>query len=165
MKKVLILMMSLLMFFSMTLTTTFAEDKSTDITYEAPYTITLYDDGITYVIQIYSGEVLKEPSHTSKTGYNFLGWYVKDTDTKWNFDTVITEEISLEARYEKKEEEKKSSSKSSSKSNTTTSTSGYQLISTDAKGVTRDYGFGIGSTIICGGLCIYVMTRKKRDDD
>ncbi len=167
MKKYMCFMMGILLVFPLTMQITFAEDKNTDITYDAPVTIYLEDDGKTYVYSISYGETIQEPSHASKKGYHFLGWYVKDTDTKWDFQTVITEEIRLEARYEKtKEDSKSSDSKSSSSSTSTTSSSGYQLISTDVTGGTsREYGFGIGTTIITSGLCIYVMTRKKRDED
>ncbi len=167
MKKYLIVMMGLFLMFPMTLTTILAEDKtedkSTDITYDAPAKVTLYDYNLTIVYEINYGEVLKEPSHVSRDDYNFLGWYIKGTNDKWNFSTAITDDLELEARYEKKK--KDDDSKKSSSTTTTDSSNSYQMVSTDVISTSKEYFIPLGTTLVIGSLCILLTARKKKEHD
>ncbi len=43
------------------------------------------------------GKVLK-PTDPAKTGYTFLGWY--DGETLWDFETVVTSDLTLTAKWE-----------------------------------------------------------------
>ena len=167
MKKYLIVMMGLFLMFPMTLTTILAEDKtedkSTDITYDAPAKVTLYDYNLTIVYEINYGEALKEPSHVSRDDYNFLGWYIKGTNDKWNFSTAITDDLELEARYEKKK--KDDDSKKSSSTTTTDSSNSYQMVSTDVISTSKEYFIPLGTTLVIGSLCILLTARKKKEHD
>ncbi len=167
MKKYLIAMMGLFLMFPIILTTTLAEDKtedkSTDITYDAPAKVTLYDYNLTIVYEINYGEVLKEPSHVSRDDYNFLGWYIKGTNDKWNFSTAITDDLELEARYEKKK--KDDDSKKSSSTTTTDSSNSYQMVSTDVISTSKEYFIPLGTTLVIGSLCILLTARKKKEHD
>ncbi len=168
MKKYLIVMMGLFLMFPMTLTTTLAEDKtddkSTDITYDAPAKVTLYDYNLTIVYEISYGEVLKEPSHVSRDDYNFLGWYIKGTNDKWDFASAITDDLELEARYEKKKKDD-DSKKSSSSTTTTVSSNTYQMVSTDVISTSKEYFIPLGTTLVMGSLCILLTARKKKEHD
>ena len=168
MKKYLIAMMGLFLMFPIALTTTLAEDKtedkSTDITYDAPAKVTLYDYKQTIVYEINYGEALKEPSHASRDDYNFLGWYVKGTNDKWDFTTAITDDLELEAKYEAKKKDD-DSKKSSSSTTTTTSSSTYNMVSTDVISTTKEYFIPLGPTLVMGSLCIFLTIRKKKEHD
>ncbi len=154
--------------FPINLITTLAEDKFSDITYNAPAKVTLYDYNRTIVYEINYGEALREPSHVSRDDYNFLGWYIKGTNDKWDFATVITDDLDLEARYEKKKKDDDSSSKGSSSTSTTTkssSSSTYQVVSTEVLSTTKEYFIPLGTTLLMGSLCVFIFARKKREHD
>ncbi len=154
--------------FPINLIITLAEDKSSDITYNAPAKVTLYDYNRTIVYEINYGETLREPSHVSRDDYNFLGWYIKGTNDKWDFATVITDDLDLEARYEKKKKDDDSSSKGSSSTSTTTtssSSSTYQVVSTEVLSTTKEYFIPLGTTLLMGSLCAFIFARKKREHD
>lgn len=63
------------------------------------FTVTLDDDGEITEIQVERGDVLPEPEHKEKEGYEFDGWY--NGDEPWDFNTPITEDIDLKAKYTK----------------------------------------------------------------
>ena len=50
------------------------------------------------------GEKAAKPADPEKEGYKFLGWYEEGSDTAFDFDTAITKNITLTARFEKIEE-------------------------------------------------------------
>lgn len=56
-----------------------------------------YGEQTPTVQTIESGEKLTKPSDPKRSGYNFLGWFVGETE--FNFDTKITEDITLIAEW------------------------------------------------------------------
>ena len=62
------------------------------------YTVT-FDSGVTSQTIKYNGKAT-EPTAPTKDGYDFVGWY--EGDTKFDFDTKITKDISLTAKWEEK---------------------------------------------------------------
>ncbi len=74
---------------------------------EAHFTINSYtvtfnldneEENVTKKVNYY--EVVEEPSIPSKKGYTFDGWYVNDT--KYDFNTKITEDMVIQAKWTKK---------------------------------------------------------------
>lgn len=50
--------------------------------------------------QIDAGKKLEKPEEPTKIGYKFLGWYLNNKE--YNFDTPVTKNITLEAKWEAK---------------------------------------------------------------
>lgn len=63
-----------------------------------------YDGKGTYLkLTVRDGETVKRPSDPARSGYSFDGWYTKSSGgSKFDFDTVITEDITLYAQWIKK---------------------------------------------------------------
>lgn len=69
----------------------------------ATYTLTLYDDDGTTVldtITVEEGKAPTKPSNPDKPGYEFVGWFVTPTNAKeFDFTAVMTEDASAYARW------------------------------------------------------------------
>ena len=82
------------------------EPITADITLKAKWVIAYTvsfdaDNGSAATSQNVShGEKAVQPAAPEKTGYNFVHWFNTADDTIWNFDTIITAEISLKARWD-----------------------------------------------------------------
>ena len=79
----------------------FEKSVTSNITLEAKweentYTVT-FDSGVTSQTIKYNGTAT-EPTAPTKDGYDFVGWY--EGDTKFDFATKITKNISLTAKWE-----------------------------------------------------------------
>ena len=61
------------------------------------FTVTFSTDGAETKQTIAEGEKVSKPTAPTKTGYTFDGWY-KD-DTKFDFDTAITANVTLTAKW------------------------------------------------------------------
>ena len=63
------------------------------------YTVTFDSDGGSAVAaeHIISGNKLTEPQAPTKANHEFLGWYLGDT--KWDFDTPVTDSVTLRAKW------------------------------------------------------------------
>lgn len=101
MKRLLLLGLGALCVLPMNIEPVYAETKTVEIGYSVDAKVVLVDGNVTIEADVKCGEVMKEPSHVNKDGYKFLGWYIKGTNTKWNFSDSITEDLSLETRFEK----------------------------------------------------------------
>ena len=63
-----------------------------------PVTVTYKDGSGEYATQIVqTGETAIEPDVPSRQGYQFTGWYLGDT--KYDFNTAVTEDMTLTARW------------------------------------------------------------------
>lgn len=65
------------------------------------YTVTFDADGQTEDVSVKEGEKVSAREPVQKDGYTFLGWYLGDQ--KYDFDTPVTADITLCAKWEKKE--------------------------------------------------------------
>lgn len=65
------------------------------------YTVTFNSDGGSKVAskKVVDGKTVAKPSNPTKDGYKFLGWYLEDT--KYNFDSKVTKNITLKAKWER----------------------------------------------------------------
>ena len=68
------------------------------------YLVTFNSNGGSVVAPIKTGlaKTIDKPENPVKEGYHFVGWYLDGE--KFDFDTEITENITLQAEYEKQEE-------------------------------------------------------------
>ena len=68
------------------------------------YLVTFNSNGGSVVAPVKTGlaKTIKKPENPVKEGYHFVGWYLDGE--KFDFDTEITENITLQAEYEKQEE-------------------------------------------------------------
>lgn len=63
------------------------------------YTVT-FSDGVESQ-KVYSGDKATRPStDPTKAGHYFLGWFEEDSDTAFDFDQPITEDVTLTARFQ-----------------------------------------------------------------
>ena len=60
--------------------------------------VTYMDGEDVYAMQVVNGKA-SAPDTPVKSGYRFAGWY--SGDAKWNFDTPVTENLTLTAKWEK----------------------------------------------------------------
>ena len=65
------------------------------------YTVKFTVDGEDYDKRCVTntGSKISQPSDPAKPGYRFAGWY--NGDAKWDFDTPVTENLTLTAKWEK----------------------------------------------------------------
>ena len=68
---------------------------------DAEYTVEFDTDGGSKVesVSVVEGDPVKAPADPTKEGYEFLGWY--NGDAEWDFETPVTEDIVLTAKWEK----------------------------------------------------------------
>ncbi len=66
------------------------------------YTITINDGKKDKTIEVKYKENVKKPKTPKKTGYVFVGWFVGDDE--YDFNTPVTDDIKIEAKWTKKEE-------------------------------------------------------------
>jgi len=65
------------------------------------YTVEFYVDGALYDTQrVAEGETVDNPGEPAKDGYTFLGWF--DGDYEYDFDTPVTADLTLIAKFDKK---------------------------------------------------------------
>lgn len=64
------------------------------------YTVTFDTNGGTSIDKqiVEENSVIKEPDNPKRDNYKFLGWYLNDT--KYDFDTKVTGDITLKAKWE-----------------------------------------------------------------
>lgn len=48
------------------------------------------------------GDVLAKPDKPTKRGYTFKGWYDKDLEEEYDFDSAVTSDFTLYAKWKKK---------------------------------------------------------------
>ena len=67
------------------------------------YTVTfIADNGMENITQtIAVGEKASKPTNPVKEGYGFAYWFNETTGNEWNFDSVITTDINLKAKWDK----------------------------------------------------------------
>lgn len=63
------------------------------------YTVTFNNGSKSKVVEVKKNKVVHKPATPIKNGYKFIGWY--SNGVKFNFDTKITKNINLEAKYKK----------------------------------------------------------------
>ena len=65
------------------------------------YTITFNaDNGFTPTTQsVTEGNKVYKPIDPVKNGYTFVGWFNTANDTEWNFNNVVTEDVTLKAKW------------------------------------------------------------------
>ena len=64
------------------------------------YTVTFKNEDTETLVKVVKDEKVPKPADPTKTGYNFLGWY--EGDTKFDFNTAITADKTLTAKWEAK---------------------------------------------------------------
>ena len=65
------------------------------------YTVTFdADNGTTATTQtVTEGDTATKPADPAKNGYGFVYWFNTATDTEWDFNTIITADITLKAKW------------------------------------------------------------------
>ena len=67
------------------------------------YTVTFIDGDHTWTVTVNSEEKIDEPSPApTKEGHTFEGWFEKDSTQPWDFDTLVTGNVTLYAKWEAK---------------------------------------------------------------
>jgi len=97
-----ILFVCAIVFFAIGLYLTF-DNKS----YKVKFTNT--DDD--YVIEIEKNGYIKKPQDPKRSGYDFVGWY--EDDMKFDFNSKVSRNVTLEAKWKSLTEDDKSEKQSS----------------------------------------------------
>lgn len=67
------------------------------------YTVTFNNGSESKIVDVKRNKSVDKPVTPTKKGYRFIGWY--SNGAKFDFDTKITKNVDLEARFEKEEAE------------------------------------------------------------
>ena len=62
------------------------------------------ESNVTQVVVATGAKVVK-PADPKLDGYDFDGWFISGTDTKWNFDTAVTSDITLVAHWSEEDDD------------------------------------------------------------
>ena len=62
------------------------------------------DSNVTQVV-VATGTKVGKPTDPERDGYDFDGWFISGTDTKWNFDTAVTSDITLVAHWDEEDDD------------------------------------------------------------
>lgn len=77
------------------------EGEPLNMVRKTPFTVTFdynYDDKTSQVI-VYNGQKATEPAEPIRSEYDFLGWYDESLTNKFSFNTAITENVELFAKW------------------------------------------------------------------
>lgn len=80
-----------------------AEETTVPVTYAVSAKITLINGDISYVIKLDDCGRISEPAHYQIEGYEFVGWMNVETGKMWNFNDVVSTNMTLKAVYRKLE--------------------------------------------------------------
>lgn len=81
----------------------YADEATVPVTYAVSAKITLINGDISYVIKLDDCGRISEPAHYLKDGYEFVGWMNVETGKMWNFNDVVSTNMTLKAVYRKLE--------------------------------------------------------------
>ena len=81
----------------------YADEATVPVTYAVSAKITLIDGDISSVVELDECGRISEPAHYLKDGYEFVGWMNVETGKMWNFNDVVSTNMTLKAVYRKLE--------------------------------------------------------------
>ncbi len=81
----------------------YADEATVPLTYAVSAKITLIDGDISSVVELDECGRISEPAHYLKDGYEFVGWMNVETGKMWNFNDVVSTNMTLKAVYRKLE--------------------------------------------------------------
>ena len=81
----------------------YADEATVPVTYAVSAKITLINGDISYVIKLDDCGRISEPAHYQMEGYEFVGWTNVETGKMWNFNDVVSTNMTLKAVYRKLE--------------------------------------------------------------
>lgn len=79
----------------------YADEATVPLTYAVSAKITLIDGDISSVVELDECGRINEPAHYLKDGYEFVGWMNVETGKMWNFNDVVSTNMTLKAVYRK----------------------------------------------------------------
>ena len=94
----------------------YADEATVPVTYAVSAKITLINGDISYVIKLDDSGRISEPTHYQMGGYEFVGWMNVETGKMWNFNDVVSTNMTLKAVYRKIETASSSQAPSTSQS-------------------------------------------------
>ena len=94
----------------------YADEATVPLTYAVSAKITLIDGDISSVVELDECGRISEPAHYLKDGYEFVGWMNVETGKMWNFNDVVSTNMTLKAVYRKLETASSSQVPSTSRS-------------------------------------------------
>lgn len=73
------------------------------VSYTVTFDYNYGNKGVYKTVTVESGETVDKPANPTRSGYSFNGWYTAEQNgEKFDFDTVISEDITLYAKWEEK---------------------------------------------------------------
>ena len=81
----------------------YADEATVPVTYAVSAKITLIDGDISSVVELDECGRISEPAHYLKDGYEFVGWMNVETGKMWDFNDVVSTNMTLKAVYRKLE--------------------------------------------------------------
>ena len=81
----------------------YADEATVPVTYAVSAKITLIDGDISSVVELDDCGRISEPAHYQMEGYEFVGWMNVETGKMWNFNDVVSTNMTLKAVYRKLE--------------------------------------------------------------
>lgn len=80
-----------------------ADEATVPLTYAVSAKITLINGDISSVIELDDCSRISEPAHYQMEGYEFVGWMNLETGKMWDFNDVVSTNMTLKAVYRKLE--------------------------------------------------------------
>ena len=118
-----------------------ADEATVPLTYAVSAKVTLINGDISYVIEMDDCGRISEPAHYQMEGYEFVGWMNVGTGKMWNFNDVVSTNMTLKAVYRKLE-----------------TASSSQVLSTSQSGnVNTSVDMDTGRWILIGLLALFEM--------
>ena len=101
MKKLCLLLVTVLLAVSPVVMSASAESQSTTVRYTVSATVTyLNASGVRITLTVAPGSTLKAPETPTLAGHRFIGWRIDGTDTFWDFTQPVEHDLTLVATFE-----------------------------------------------------------------
>ena len=138
-----------------TYTVAYTTAASYQVTFDDATGDAKHDSNVTQVV-VATGTKVAKPADPKRDGYDFEGWYISGTNTKWNFDTAVTGDITLVAHWDEEDDD----------DDEVVATPAPVVTTAPRSPKTSDAapGYAFWLMLAAAGICGVVSTRARRKE-